>query len=396
MLACGGERRVASDGCGLGMGVHWHRACDNWALCGAGDDHHPRKVSGKPRAASCHTTICTVFAFRIYQAPAFEMQHADFWAGFVALVRDGMWWSIGMKGEVTVAPRSVGAAASTRRYEQSRRYSDTRYSDIGHVGPDFEAKKSSRKERKRKERKERRRRASIDSPYGATDHTQSLLQAHRPQATRNLDTVAALFAHHGVQVHERAGGGSKSSDPIRTATFEPPHAGWTSAAPVKPQPASMAPPPPLQHTRPQLASQPFSVPALPVPYAHPHLASTQHPPPTVAAAPVANELEPATRAKFSNSTGTEMTAHPAAPAALQQRQGTMSASASAPSGLSKLQPAALSLVATATSAPSTDDDTITPRTRRIGNFARRQAGVGGYTASVAAAPVRLLPQGKRN
>ena len=39
-----------------------------------------------------------------------------------------------------------------------------------------------------------------------------------------------------------------------------------------------------------------------------------------------------------------------------------------------------------------EDDGVTPRTRRIGNFARKQAAAGGYAAGVAAAPVRMLPQ----
>lgn len=87
----------------------------------------------------------------------------------------------------------------------------------------------------------------------------------------------------------------------------------------------------------------------------------------------------------------------------------MRPSASAPS-LADLRPASISLTAS-TSDPtpglgvgvgtsvgassSMDDDMITPRTRRIGNFARRQAGAGGYAAGAAAAPIRLLPPGGR-
>jgi hypothetical protein len=293
------------------------------------------------------------------------LQHADFWADFVALVRDGMWWSIGMKGEVTISPRIPGRS---EKLSDGSSHSARRYSDLGHASGKA-TKKSSRKDRKRKERKGGRyRRASLDSAYGATGQTQPL-QAHRPQADDpNADTVAALFARHGVGVHTRAGAGSKSSDSNRAPSFVPPQAGWTSAPRLASHDDRGTPDPP----------QPLQAPS-----------------PTIAA-PVTAAAEPAA---FPRGNGAATRVDTAVEPVLQQtqQQSMMTASVSAPS-LSALRPAGISLVASSTSAPSSapdDDDTITPRTRRIGNFARRQAGAGGYTAGVSAAPVRLLPQGKR-
>lgn len=230
-----------------------------------------------------------------------------------------------------------------------------------------EAKKTSRKERKRRERKERRRRASVDSPaqYGSVGDTQQQ-RHHRPQAAPKSDTVSALFAYHGVRVNnDRAGGLAKSGDAIRSPFFEPPQLGWTATSTGKPH---------SKTTPAQSLPQPLPPIVTPAPSA-PSATSAVHP------------ADPESGSAGSN------------PMVRDEQQGTMRTSASAPSGLSALRPAGLSLVASATSAPTSElvqnDDTITPRTRRIGNFARRQAGAGGYAAAASAAPVRLLPQATR-
>ena len=96
----------------------------------------------------------------------------------MALVRDGMFYAIGMRGEVVV-PRMAESSVQRRSGGSSGgddggSHSHRRHSEYDVDRASKAAKKSSRKEQRkeRKERKERRRRASVDSPYGAMGQTQ--------------------------------------------------------------------------------------------------------------------------------------------------------------------------------------------------------------------------------
>lgn len=290
-----------------------------------------------------------------------------------------------MNGEVVVPRQSYPAAATEARASTARRHSefhgDHKASRDHHCKA---AKKQSKRDKKERKDRRRRRRASVDSPYdaplGQTDPRRPLIDQAPPQqqhGTRSRDdSVAELFATAGVGVSRReqrcsqpdlilpvgSSGYGSYTDYARSAAQQRPDvsAATTAGRPVFASggPAALAPAPAL-------------APAA-APVAHTRRASS-----------LDNEVVKPGRA---------------APAAALAQDSVVRASVSAPS-LADLCPASIGLSMSSSEPPllgaaglGFEDDGVTPRTRRIGAFAKKQAAAGGFAAGVSAAPVRMMPQ----